>query len=520
MSHDNPRSDNRRWLAPLLWVGGSFLLFFVLFFDPLGIHPVDSWLQRVVGYGTKPMPATAPPDPRGEVLFYRNPMDPTVTSPVPAQDEMGMDYIPVYAEEQPMADGGKAKQVLFYRNPMDPSVTSPVPTQDSMGMDYIPVYADTAQPVDGDGTTVAIDPVVVQNMNVQSAVVERRDLSHEIRTVGYVEYDQERMVSVTTKYSGWVETVYVNYVGEPVRRGQPLFEIYSPELVQTQQELLSALSYAQRLDGAPGDARQRAQGLVDAARSRLGYWDISEEQVTRLVETRQVQRTLTVVAPTDGVVMMRMPGLEGMAVAPGMEIFHIADLSSLWLSVEIFEDQVAWVREGTPAQVAFTYFPGETFRGKVRFIDPEFAEKTRTLRVKLAVPNAGGKLRPGMFATVTFLPLAAHDVVTIPTLAILRTGERDVIVVDLGNGRFEPREVSIGHETRGFAEVLAGVEPGERVVTSAQFLIDSEASLQEAIQRMVAQRKSTAAGSHAAHEPPPTQSDGPQGKPQEPGDAQ
>jgi Cu(I)/Ag(I) efflux system membrane fusion protein len=481
---------------------GSFLFFYVLFFDPLGIHFVDGWLQHAVGYHTGPMTATGADAGEGEVLFYRNPMDPTITSPVFTQDEMGMDYIPVYADEGDAASGGE-KEILFYRNPMDPTITSPVFTQDEMGMDYIPVYADEAEMAMGQGTTVSIDPAVVQNMNVQSVPAELRDLTHDIRTVGYLEYDQERMVSVTTKYSGWVEKVYVNYVGEPVRRGQPLFEIYAPELVQTQQEFLSAIAYARRLGSSHEDARRRAEALVDAARTRLSYWDISPSQIAGVEETGEVLRTLTVVSPASGLVMKRMPGLEGMAVRPGMETFHIANLSSLWLSVEIFEDQVAWVREGTPAQVNFTYFPGETFHGKVRYLEPEFSEKTRTLRAKLEVPNPERRLRSGMFATVTFQPVAAAQVVTVPSLAVLRTGQRNVVVMDLGNGRFAPREVTLGHEVGGYAEVLAGIEVGERVVTSAQFLLDSEANLQAAIQKMIAQQRQETKGESGMEAVPP-----------------
>jgi len=497
MSHSKTTSNRFSRIAPLGWILGSFLFFFVLFFDPLGLHPVDGWLQHFVGYQTGSM-SGAPAGAGGEerrVLFYRNPMDPTITSPVFTQDEMGMDYLPVYddatgdtGQSSSSANAG-ARKILFYRNPMDPTITSPVFTQDEMGMDYLPVYDDQEAPAMGAGTTISIDPAVVQNMNVQSAPAELRDLTHDIRTVGYLEYDQELMVTVTTKYAGWVEKVYVNYVGEPVRRHQPLFEIYAPELVQTQQEFLSALAYAKKFGAAAGDARRRAEGLVDAARTRLGYWDISPAQIARLEESGEVQRTLTVVSPASGLVMKRMPGLAGMAVKPGMETFHIANLSSLWLSVEIFEDQVAWVRQGTPAEVSFTYFPGESFHGTVRFLEPEFSEKTRTLRVKLGIPNPGGRLRAGMFATVTFKPVAAEQVVTVPSLAVLRTGQRNVVVLDLGNGRFAPREVTLGQESSGYAEVLAGIAVGERIVTSAQFLLDSEANLQEAIQKMIAQKK-------------------------------
>jgi Cu(I)/Ag(I) efflux system membrane fusion protein/cobalt-zinc-cadmium efflux system membrane fusion protein len=338
-------------------------------------------------------------------------------------------------------------------------------------------------------------------MNVRTAEVERRDLVHPIRTVGYLDYDQERMVTVTTKYSGWVEKVHVNYVGERVRRGQPLFEVYSPELVQTEQELLSALRYAEQMRDAPVDAQQRARSLVEAARTRLRYWDISPEQIESLEETGEVFRTLTVVSPANGLIMKRLQGLEGMAIQPGMEIFHVADLSSLWLTVEIFEDQVAWIEEGLPAEITLTYFPGETFRGTVRFIEPEFSETTRTLSLKIEVPNSQGRLRKGMFATVVFEPVAVRDTVAVPQEAVLRTGERSVVIVAQGEGRFAPREVQIGHAAGGYLEILSGVSPGETVVTSSQFMLDSESKLREAIEKMIDRRRSQArADSADGHE--------------------
>ncbi len=223
---------------------------------------------------------------------------------------------------------GGPRKILFYRNPMDPAITSPVPAKDSMGMDYVPVYDDAAGSAGESGATVRIDPAVVQNMNVRTEVVERRDLTQPIRTVGYLEFDQQRMVTVTTKYSGWVEKVYVNYVGEKVRRGQPLFEVYSPELVQTEQELLSALEFVRQLSDAPEDARERAESLVDSARTRLGYWDISKKQIARLEETGEVFRTLKVAAPSNGLVMKRMAGLEGMAIKPAWR----SSTSPIWLA--------------------------------------------------------------------------------------------------------------------------------------------------------------------------------------------
>jgi RND family efflux transporter MFP subunit len=384
------------------------------------------------------------------------------------------------------ASGHGRRKILFYRNPMDPTVTSPVPAKDDMGMDYVPVYADEAVSAAAQGATVTIDPVTVQNMNVTTEPVERRDVRRSIRTVGYLDYDQDKMVSVTTKYSGFVEKAYVNYIGQPVRRGQPLLEIYSPELLQTEQELLSARQYVDKMKSAPPQAQDRARALLDAARARLSYWDIAPEQVKKLEDSGQIFRTLTLVAPAGGVVMKRMDSLEGMAVKPGMELLHIADLSTLWLAVDVYEAQLPWVDTGSDAQVKLTYFPGATFTGRVRYVEPEVSDKTRSVKLTLELPNRDGRLRAGMYATVEFSPVVVKNAITVPSQAVLRTGERDLVVVALGGGRFAPREVQLGAEGDGFVQVLSGLDDGSRIVTSSEFLIDSESNLRAAIQKMIA----------------------------------
>ena len=484
----SPNSPAKFLLWALLLVAASFAIFYLLFFDPWGVHPIDGWLQARLDYHTGAMDKGSP-NQNGDL--WTCPMHPHILEEEPGTCPIcAMDLVPVNGEgasrAAPPAEGDR--EILFYRNPMDPTLTSTVPAKDEMGMDYVPVYADEMEQEAAHGATVSIDPIVVQNMNVQTALVERRDLSQEIRTVGYLEYDQERMVTVTTKYSGWVEKVYVNYIGEPVEKGQPLFEIYSPELVQTQQELLSAIEYAGKFDSTSTGAGRRASALVDSARERLRYWDISSEQIDTLERTGEVIRTLQVVAPASGLIMKRMAGLEGMAVRPGLEVYHIADLRSIWLSVEIFEHQVAQIDIGSAAEVELTYFPGEIFRGTVRFIEPELSDATRTLRMKIEVPNPAGRLRAGMFATVRFHPTTAEQALIVPTQAVLRTGQRNMVIVDLGEGTFAPREVVTGHESGGEVEILRGLAEGERIVTSSQFLIDSESSLQAAVQKMIAQR--------------------------------
>lgn len=491
--HDDPLAPTprrpRRWVSNLGWLVGGALLAVLLIADPLGLHPVDGWLHGIVGrwHGAPDLVSSEAPK-----QLWTCGMHPQVIQDHPGTCPIcGMNLVPLdpgmQGEDESSASAGE-REVLFYRNPMDPTVTSPVPMKDSMGMDYVPVYAEEADAA-AEGSTIRIDPAVVQNMNVVTAEVERRDLSREIRTVGYLDYDQEKMVSVTTKFPGFVERVYVNYIGEPVRKGQPLFEIYSPELVQTQEELVSAIAYARKLAEAPESARERAEALVDAARRRLSFWDISAAQVEKLEATGAPQRTLTVSAPSSGVVMMRMAGLEGMSVRPGMELFHLADLSTLWLSVEVFEDQLSWLQRGSEAEITLSYFPGETFHGRVRFVEPQVQEKTRTVGLRVEVPNRDGRLRAGMYATVRFAPVVAHDVVTVPSLAVLRTGERNVVVVAAGNGRFSVREVRLGLSGEREVQVLSGLEAGEQVVTSAQFLIDSESNLREAVQKLLASRQ-------------------------------
>ncbi len=498
-SNTTPSRPLRRVLVNLAWLGLGVALTWGLLANPLSLSSLDSLRHRLLG----DHPAETPRRDRvagtsvDGAHEWTCPMHPEIAESEPGSCPIcHMDLVPKQTEEA--APGSVGDRAELWTCGMHPEVLQDEPgTCPICHMDLVPLRQEAAPaPAHAGpaahGATVTIDPTVVQNMNVQTAVAEKGELSREIRTVGYLEYDQQKMVSVTTKYPGWIEKVFVNYVGEPVRKGQPLFEIYSPELVQTEQDLLSAIQFARRLEGATEDARQRALALVEASRQRLRYWDVTEEQIRRLEETGKVFRTLTVVAPARGVVMMRMPGLEGRAVQPGVELFHIADMSSLWLSVEAFENQIRWLPVGSVAEVSLSYFPGETFKGRVRFIEPQINEATRTVPLKLEVPNRGARLRAGMYATVRFQPVVARDTVLVPTLAVLRTGQRNLVVVAEGEGRFTPREVQLGVEGDSRVEVRSGLESGEHVVTSAQFLIDSESNLREAIQKLIATRGATA----------------------------
>jgi Cu(I)/Ag(I) efflux system membrane fusion protein/cobalt-zinc-cadmium efflux system membrane fusion protein len=427
------------------------------------------------------------------ILYWQAPMDPTYIRDAPGKSPMGMDLIPVYEDMGPAAPAASTeRRILYWQAPMDPTYIRDEPGKSPMGMDLIPVYADEAEaPAPG---TVRIDPAFVQNIGVQSEPVERRDIPFTIRTVGTLTYDDQKVALINTKYEGWIERVYVNYVGESVEPGQQLFEVYSPRLVSTQEEYLNALDYADRMaQGKYPAVAERARSLVASSRQRLEYWDISPEQIAELERTRTPTRTLAVVSPVHGVVVEKMDqALEGMFVNAGMNLYKVADLSTIWVEVEVFEHQVAWLRVGQRAVIELPYAPGRDYVGHVRYLFPFFNNQTRTMKATIELANPGLTLRADMYANVTIEVPSARDVVTVPEEAVIQSGRRNVIVLDRGNGSFEVREVTLGVNGSGLWEVIAGVQAGDRVVVSAQFLIDSESSLKEAIRKVVGDSGATA----------------------------
>ncbi|MFZ0430089.1 MAG: efflux RND transporter periplasmic adaptor subunit [Acidobacteriota bacterium] len=383
------------------------------------------------------------------------------------------------------------RKILYWRAPMDPTYTSDKPGKSPMGMDLVPVYADEAAKEEEQAADVVkIDPTFVQNIGVQTAPVKRTDIPFTIRTIGNVTYSDEQLHWVNTKYDGWIEKAYVNYVGQPVRKGQKLFEIYSPQLVTTQKEYLDALDYAERLSTGPyPDIKERARSLLEASRQRLAYWDITDAQVAELEKTRKPRRTLTVVSPVSGMVVQKMDqALEGMYAKAGMNLYKIVDLSTIWVEADIFENQIPWLKTGQTALVEFPYQPGRKYRGRIRYVYPFFNDKTRTMKVSISLPNPGLELKKDMYANVTFDVPSAHNVLTVPEEAVIRSGERNIVVLSLGNGEFQIREVTLGLNGNGLYEVKKGLKEGEQIVVSSQFLIDSESNLKEAIRKMVSSR--------------------------------
>jgi Cu(I)/Ag(I) efflux system membrane fusion protein len=415
-------------------------------------------------------------------LFYRNPMNPAITSPIPAKDNMGMDYIPVYAEDdQPK----KEKKVLFYRNPMNPAITSPVPAQDEMGMDYIPVYADDGGDASAPAGTVKINPTVVQNIGVRTTKARLTTLSRTIRTVGRVTFDEKRVARLHPKYSGWVEKLFIDKTGDHVKKGTMLLSIYSPQLVATEEEYLLALNNAEILKDSPfKDIREGARSLLRSAYERLQLLDVPAHQIRKIEATRKVMKGLHIHSPFDGIVM-NIGARDGQRITPETELYMIADLSRVWVIVDLYEDDMPWVREGDTAQMKVAGIPGRTFTGKVSYIYPYLEAKTRTVKMRLEFANPELALKPEMFANVTVQASKQINAVVVPSEAIIRTGEQEQVFVQREPGRFEPRKVIVGIDSGGQVQIIEGLNSGEIVVTSGQFLIDSESKLKEATAKMM-----------------------------------
>ena len=359
-----------------------------------------------------------------------------------------------------------SRPVLYWYAPMDPNFRSENPGKSPMGMDLVPKYADE---VDGQPGVVAIDPTMVNNLGLRTALAERSSLSRLIDTVGYVSYDEDTMHHIHTRVDGWIEKLVTNASGDPVAKGQLLFELYSPTLVSAQEEYLAAL-------------RSSNSALRNASRNRLVALGVTSTEIRRLDKERSVRQRIPVHAMADGVVV-NLGVRHGMFVTPSIEVMSIASLDSIWVLAEVFERQAAWVKPGQPATVNLDYLPGETLRGTVDYVYPELNPKTRTLTVRLRFDNEELSLRPNMFARVSIQGEGVGEVVHVPREALIRGGSVNRVVVDLGNGRFRSRAVTIGIESGDRIEIREGLSVGERVVTSAQFLIDSESNIGAALNR-------------------------------------
>ncbi len=449
--------------------------------------------MRLVPVETRTAPTSVP--------AYVCPMHPEVTSDTPGRcSKCGMklvatgDAMPAPASATPAAAGDRAghaaapgeRKVLYYRSPMDPTITSPVPAQDQMGMDFLPVFADGQTAAAGAVpglATVEVSPGGLLLAGVQTAPAVRERLARSVRTVGSVVPDETRIRHVHTKIPGWVEKLFVSFTGQLVQQGEPILSIYSQELVATQEELLRVRETAARFAASElPEVRSGAEDLLKAARRRLELFDVPASFVAELERSGVVQRAVTLLAPVSGYVTAK-DVFEGQQVEPGKELFTITDLSRLWVEADFYEYEAAALRLGEQATVRLPYDPGVRLSGRIAFIYPTLDPSTRTLKVRFEFANPGLVLKPGMFADVE-LAVEDSEGIVIPASALMDTGERQVVFVRRSADTFVPRQVEVGVRGRGKVLVLSGLSEGEQVVIRANFLLDSESGLRAAIAGM------------------------------------
>ncbi len=397
---------------------------------------------------------------------------------------IGAGYFLPRFQNHSVAPAEEARAPLFYRNPMNPAVTSPVQMKDPMGMDYVPVYAESTISKDVTGT-VNIDPVVVQNIGVRTAVAQQRSLGRAVRAVGRVVFDEERMTRLHPKVEGWIENIRVDKTGQTVVKNEILLNVYSPKLVSAQQEYLLALNNLAVLEKSPyEEIRRGASDLVKSSRYRLELLDVPEHQIKELEEGREIKKSLHIHAPQAGTVI-NIGARPGQYVTPKTELYMMVDLHQVWVYADVYDYEIPWVKSGDAVHMTLASVPGKTFEGTVSYIYPYAEAATRTTKVRLVFDNSDLLLRPDMLAEVVIRTDVQEDSVVIPAEAIVRSGERAQVFVVRGPGKFEPRLVTLGIESEGQIAILAGLAFGEEVVTSAQFLLDSESKLREATAKMM-----------------------------------
>lgn len=378
-----------------------------------------------------------------------------------------------------IAQPEKTKKILYYRNPMGLPDTSPVPKKDPMGMDYLPVYDGGESP--SDQNVVAISTEKVQKLGVRSEAAILRELIRTVRAVATVQIDERKQYAVVTKFEGWIHRLYVNTTGQSVKKGDALMDVYSPELITAQQEYLIAVRGLQSVADSNADVRAAMQRLIAGALQKLRNWDIAEAELRRLQQTGEVQQYMTLRAKVDGVVLEKQ-AVMGQRFMPGEMLYQIADLSSIWMLADVFEQDLGLIHPGQLATVRIDAYPDKVFNGEVAFIYPAVTPETRTAIVRIVLANPDDLLKPAMYAHVEFASIHSKDkVLTVPDSAVLDTGTRRVVLIDLGAGRFEPRTVKLGMHADGYAEVLGGLRAGEAVVVKANFLIDAESNFKNAL---------------------------------------
>jgi len=433
------------------------------------VLPPIPWLQAIKR--AAPIPEVASPAPSGPVIYYRDPAGRPAYSAVPRKTAAGRDFLPVYASEdvsfeETAASGTEAPRasdphkIPYYRNPMGLSDTSPVPKKDSMGMDYLPVYAGA----DEDRTTIKVTPGKLQRTGVRTEITSDRVIVRQLRVPGAVQPDERRVSVVTVPTDAFVGKVENVTTGDSVRKGQPLLQLRSPEIAAAAAQLMINPGY-------------------EGSHRRLENLNVPAEVIAEIERTHKVPLAFVWPSPRDGVVLERN-ATEGMKMSAGDVLFRIADLSAIWVLADVPEYDLAAVEPGQSATIRVRSLPGRTFEGRVALIYPQVKKETRTTKVRIEIPNPDGLLRPDMYADIEIAAGHGNPVVAVPDSAVIDTGTRQVVILDKGEGRFEPREVKIGTHGGGFTEIRTGIASGDRVVVAANFLIDAESNLKAALSGM------------------------------------
>ena len=426
-----------------------------------------------------------------KVLYWYDAMNPQNHYSMAGKAPDGMDLMPMYADQdRPHAAGTgmtaasrDQRKILYWYDPMHPQYKADKPGKaPDCGMDLVPKYADDEHAGMAPGS-VMISSEKQQLMGVRTAEVKREALIRDVRTNGQITADETRIARVHVKVSGFIDKVFVDYVGQLVKKGQPLFTIYSPDLVSTQEEYLIAKRGQQTLATSPfPEVAQGSQSLLRSARERLSLWDISDDQIKKLDASGEVSRTLTIYSPATGFVTDRK-AFPNTSVNPETELYTVSDLSTVWVDAEIFEYEVPFVKVGQHAEMQLSYYPGKTWHGRVSFIYPTVDPTTRTVKVRIEFANPDFQLKPQMFADVE-LKVNYGDQIVVPQEAVLDSGERQTVFLVHEGGTFEPRQITTGARLEGQVVVLSGLKPGDTIVTSGNFLIDSESRLKTATSAM------------------------------------
>ncbi len=410
-----------------------------------------------------------------KIIYWKAPMDPLEIYDEPGKSKMGMDLVPVYEDEVVENDSNKERKIVYWKAPMDPTEIYEQPGKSKMGMDLVPVYEDELV----GGVEIKIDPIVEQNMGLRIEKVQKRNLTHTIKTYGHVTFDETRTGIVSQKTGGWIEKLYADYTGLYIKQGQPLYEIYSPSLLASQEEYLSAFKNYQR------SKINLNKEILTSARKRLRYFDIAEKEIKAIEKSGQVKKSLLIRSPFTGVITHKNV-IEGAYTKAGANLFTISDLSHVWVEAHIFEYEQNLVSKGQDVEMTLSYYPEKIYKGKIFYIFPYLQKKTRDIIIRIDFENKDDELKPDMFTNIKIKTDPIREGVSISSEAVIHTGEKKIVFVANGGGKFTPREVNTGvFLADGTVEIVSGLVQGDKVVVSGQFLLDSESKLKEAIQKMI-----------------------------------